>query len=128
VLPGAHALLPGNHDASNDAESDLRKHKPEPVDALVEQWIDDSKNAVKQTRPQEGRDQASQQNRPARKHGKHCAVEKADDQRGDQVDGHGDDERIPMKYSDLPVVFLAGKKPAAKRFIGYQTPCSLAIP
>src|SRR6267143_4557459 len=75
VLPSAYAHLPGNHEAGNDAESDLREGKPEPVDALVEHWIDHFKNAVKQTRPHEGSDEASQQNWAARKHRKRCAVE-----------------------------------------------------
>ena len=47
-----YPLLTGDDDAGNDAESQLREDKPEPVNALVEHRIDDVKNAVKQTRPQ----------------------------------------------------------------------------
>src|ERR1700752_4785073 len=101
MLPSAHAPLPGDDDARNDAKSDLREDKPEPVDALVEHRIDHSEDAVEQTGPQDGCAETSQENWVARKHGKHCAVEEADDQRGDEVDSHGDAERIPVKGGDL---------------------------
>ncbi len=44
-----YSLLTGNDDTGNDAESQLREHKPEPVNALVEYGIDDSQSAIKQT-------------------------------------------------------------------------------
>ena len=36
VLPSVYPLLTGNDDAGNNAESQLREDKPEPVNALVE--------------------------------------------------------------------------------------------
>src|SRR6202034_2194098 len=55
-----YALLPRNDDARYNPKSYLRNYKPEPVDALVEGRIHDSKNAVNQAGPQDGRDEASQ--------------------------------------------------------------------
>src|SRR5258708_16158897 len=111
VLPRAHALLPGNHEAGNDAESDLRKDKPGPVDALVEHWINDSKNAVNQTSPQDGRDEASHQNRAARKHGKHRAVEKPDNQKVHQGTGPATLKEIPSKSPNSPGRISSRTKP-----------------
>ena len=54
-----------------------------------------SENAVEQTGPQEGRDDAAQQNRPPRKHRQHRAVEQADQQRRDEVNRAGDDQARP---------------------------------
>ena len=115
---GAYAFLPGNDDARDNPKSHLRNHKPEPVDPVVEHRIHDSENAVNQTRPQDGRDEASQQNRPPRKHRQHRAVEQPDQQRRDQMNGRSG--KREMKCGDLRVVSSAGKKPAARRLIGYQ--------
>ncbi len=49
MLPGAHALLRGDDDARDDAESDLRDDEPEPVDPLVEHGIHELEDAVEQT-------------------------------------------------------------------------------
>jgi hypothetical protein len=70
-VASVYPLLAGNNDAGNNPESPLREDKPEPVNMLVEHRINDSENTVKQTRPQDGRYEASQQDWPAGKHRKH---------------------------------------------------------
>ena len=79
-----------------------------------------SENAVNQPGPKERRDEASQQNRPPRKHRQHGAVEQPDQQRCDQVNDSGNDKKLPMKCGDLPWCRPLRKKPAASRLIGYQ--------
>ena len=48
-----------------------------------------------------GRDHAAQQNRPARKHRKHGAIKKPDEQRRDEVDDGGDDQKSQLKGGKL---------------------------
>ena len=84
MLPGAHPLLPRDDDARDNAESHLGDDKPGPVDPLVEHGIHEFQNAMDQTSPQDGRDHTTQQNRAARKHRKHCAIEQPDQKRSDE--------------------------------------------
>src|SRR5258708_12209444 len=85
ILPGTYAHLPRNHDSGDDAKSNLRKDKPKPVNPLVERGIDGFENAMDQTRPENGGDHASKQNRAARKHRKRDAVKKPDEHLAEHV-------------------------------------------
>ena len=51
-LPRGTRSWRDNHESRDNAEADLRNDEPEPVDALVEQRIDDAQHAVDQTGPQ----------------------------------------------------------------------------
>jgi hypothetical protein len=94
-------MVPRNHDAGNDAESDLRNEEPEPVDPLIENGIEYIEDAVDQAGPQNGSNDTSQQNGTARKHRKRRAIEKPDEYRTDQVENGSDDQSVPMESRDL---------------------------
>jgi hypothetical protein len=45
-LPDAHAFLANNNKPRDDAEGELRSDEPPPFNPFVEQWVDESENAV----------------------------------------------------------------------------------
>ena len=69
------------------SESQLRNGKPEPTDALIERGIDDSEDGGKQAGPQDRSHDAAEEDGMTRDHGEHRTVKKADEERGDKVDG-----------------------------------------
>src|SRR5215470_1350673 len=73
-LPGPDSLPPGDHDPGDDPESELRDHEPEPVDARVENGIDDPDEAVEQGDPQQRNDEAGEEDRATRKDGEQRSV------------------------------------------------------
>jgi len=68
-----------------------------------------------QTRPQNGSDYTSEQNRVPRKHRKRRAIEKPNKHRTDQVEDRCNDQCVPMKGRNLLRGHSCGKDPADKR-------------
>ena len=101
MLPGAHALLPGDDDARDKAEPHLGDDKPWPANPFREHRVQKFHNAMNQARPHDWRDHTSQQNGAARKHRKHCAIEKPDQKRCDEMDDGGDDQKDRLKGAKL---------------------------
>src|SRR6266849_9688881 len=66
VLACSDAALPHDNQTGNDPESNLRSNEPEPVDVVLEQRIEKSEDGVEQARPQHRRDEATEEDRPAR--------------------------------------------------------------
>ena len=86
-LRSAHLDLQIDDKAADQAEGDLRDDEPVPVDARVEDGTDDAEHGVENAGPQKRRDEAGGEDRLAGKHRQHGAVEQADEQRGEAVDG-----------------------------------------
>src|ERR1700756_2160157 len=76
----ADLLLQVDDIAGDKPECDLRGNKPPPVDALVQNGTYDAKYRREQACPHQGGKKSRRENRPFRKHGKHCAVEQSDQQ------------------------------------------------
>src|SRR5580698_7381536 len=91
------AGLAGNNQAGHNAKRKLRGDEPPPIDFLVEQRVEQSHDAVEQSRPKNRRNNSTQQDRATRKHGQHGAVQKTDEQTGNQVNAAGEKKTVEMK-------------------------------
>ncbi len=97
-----HTLfLAGDHQTGHDAERDLRRREPPPVDALVQQRIHERNHVVEQAGPEQRRDDSAQNDRPAGQHRQHRAVEKSDKQRRGQVHRRREEKPVQTEVQHL---------------------------
>src|SRR6266849_2935935 len=100
-LPGADPFLPGDDDSSDDSESDLRGHEPEPIDARVENGIDEPDEAVEQGDPEERNGEAREEDRAAREDGEQRSVQESDQERAQPMNEASEGERPRLEAADL---------------------------
>src|SRR5215471_8187383 len=77
VFARQHARLTHNYQPRHNSEGYLRSNEPRPVNMARQQGIQEAESGVNQSRPQDGSDESSKDNRPARKHGKHRAIQQS---------------------------------------------------
>ncbi len=89
ILLGADVRLLRDHPTCHQPEGHLGDDKPPPVDSIREIGVDQGERGMKNARPQDRGDDATQEHRMPRQHGQHSSVEKPDEQRADDMDDGG---------------------------------------